>query len=43
MLKSNLRDYGDVNIAVNATITVPNAGTAAAPNNRNSIKKKSSI
>ena len=43
VLKSNLRDYGDVNIAVNATITVPNAGTAAAPNDRNSIKKKSSI
>ena len=35
MLKSSLCDYSDAYIVVKGTITVPNTGTAAAPNNRN--------
>ena len=35
MLKSSLFDYSDAYIAVKGTITVPNTGAAAAPNNRN--------
>ena len=35
MLKSTLFDYSVVYITVKVTITVPYAGTAAAPNNRN--------
>ena len=35
ILKSRLCDYGDTYIAVKRTVTVPNTGTAAAPNNRN--------
>ena len=35
MLQLSLCDYSDAYIAVKGTITVPNTGTAAAPNNRN--------
>ena len=35
MLRSSLCDYSDSHIFVKGTITVPNTGTAAAPNNRN--------
>ena len=35
MLRSSLCDYSDSHILVKGTITVPNTGTAAAPNNRN--------
>ena len=35
MLKSSLYDYSDACILVKGTITVPNTGIAAAPNNRN--------
>ena len=37
MLKSSLCDYSDAYITVKGTITVPNTGTAAAPNNRNEV------
>ena len=37
MLKSSLYDYSDACILVKGTITVPNTGIAAAPNNRNKI------
>ena len=37
MLKSSLHDCSDAYIHVQGTITIPNTGTAAAPNNR---KKK---
>ena len=41
MLKSGLCDYSDAQILVSETITVPNAGTAAALNNgKNIIIKK---
>ena len=35
MLKSDFYDYSDAYIHVRGTITVPNTGAAAAPNNRN--------
>ena len=35
MVRSSLCDYSDAYILVKGTITVPNTGTAAAPNNRN--------
>ena len=35
MVKSYLCDYSDAYIYVKGTITAPNTGTAAAPNNRN--------
>ena len=35
ILMSNLYDYSGARIAVKGTITVPNTGTVAAPNNRN--------
>ena len=35
MVRSYLCDYSDAYIHVKGTITVPNTGTAAAPNNRN--------
>ena len=35
MLSSSLCDYSDAYILVKGTITVPNTGTAATPNNRN--------
>ena len=37
IVKLNLKlcDYSDVYITVKGTITVPNTGTAAAPNNAN--------
>ena len=35
MLKSSPCDYTDAYIAVKGTITVPNTGAAAAPNNKN--------
>ena len=35
ILKSSLCDYSDAYVAVKRTITVPNTGTVAAPNNRN--------
>ena len=35
MLRSSLRDYSDMYILVKGTITVPNTGTAAAPDSRN--------
>ena len=35
MVRSYLCDYSDAYINVKRTITVPNIGTAAAPNNRN--------
>ena len=35
MLKSSLCDYSDTYILVKGSITVPNTGTAAAPNSRN--------
>ena len=38
-LRSRLCDYSDAYILVNATITVPNTGTAANPNNRKNITK----
>ena len=38
MLKSSLCDYRDAYIHYKGTITIPNNGTAAAPNNAN--KKK---
>ena len=34
-LRSRLRDYSDAYIHVKGTITVPNTGTAVAPNNSN--------
>ena len=34
MIRSYLYDYSDVYIHVKGTITVPNTGTAVAPNNR---------
>ena len=34
MLRSSLCDYSDRYMLVKETITVPNTGTAAAPNNR---------
>ena len=34
-IRSNLRDYSETYILVKGTITVPNTGTAVAPNNRN--------
>ena len=37
MLKSSLCDYSDAYILVTGTITVPNTGTAANPNNRKNI------
>ena len=40
MIKSSLCDYGDAYILVKGTITVPNTGEAAAPNNKN---KKNNI
>ena len=35
VIRSNLYDYSDPYIDVKGTITVPNTGTAAAPNSRN--------
>ena len=35
MIGSNLCDYCDTYIHVKGTTTVPNTGTAAAPDNRN--------
>ena len=35
ILRSSLYDYSDAQILVKGTITVPNTGTAATPNNRN--------
>ena len=35
MIRSNLYDYSDAYIHIKETITVPNTGTATAPNNRN--------
>ena len=35
MLKSSLCDHTDVYIAIKETVTVPNTGKAATPNNRN--------
>ena len=35
MLRSGLCDYSEVYILVKGTITVPNTGTAATPNNKN--------
>ena len=35
MLKSSSCDSSDAYIAIKGTITVPNTGTAAVPNNRN--------
>ena len=35
MIRSNLCHYSDVYIHVKGTMTFPNTGTAAAPNNRN--------
>ena len=35
MLKSGLCEYTHAYLAVKRTITVPNTGTTAAPNNRN--------
>ena len=35
MLKASLSDYGNAYIVVKGAITVANAGTVAAPNNRN--------
>ena len=35
MIRSNLCDYGDAQIHVHRTITVPNNGTVAAPYNKN--------
>ena len=35
MLRSSLCHYSDTYLLVKGTITVPNTGTAAAPNNRN--------
>ena len=35
MIRSSLCHYTDAYILVTRTITVPNTGTAAAPNNRN--------
>ena len=34
-LKSSLCDYSDAYIHVKGTVTIPNTGTAAAPDNRN--------
>ena len=38
-LKSSLCDYSDAYIHVKGTVTIPNTGTAAAPDNRNKKKK----
>ena len=35
MIRSDLYDYSDAYIHVKGTMTVPNTGTAATPNNRN--------
>ena len=35
MLRSSLCHYSDTYLLVKGTVTVPNTGTAAAPNNRN--------
>ena len=37
MLKSSLQDYCDAYILASGTITIPNTGTPAAPNNRKNI------
>ena len=37
ILKSSLCDYSDGHIHIKVTITIPNIGTAAAPNNRKKI------
>ena len=34
ILKSSLCDYSDAHIHIKVNITIPNIGTAAAPNNR---------
>ena len=45
MLKWSLSDYSDAYILFKWTITVPNTGTAVAPNNteKNNIQKVRSI
>ena len=46
MIRSSLCDYSNVYILVRGTITLPNTGTAVAPDNRNKkviFKKLSSI
>ena len=40
MLKSSLWDSSDAYILVSRTITVPNKGTVANPNNRKNIRIK---
>ena len=40
MIRSNLCHYSDVYIHVKGTMTFPNTGTAAAPNNRNKKVQK---
>ena len=35
MIRSHLCDYSDAYMHFTETVTVPNTGTAAAPNNRN--------
>ena len=40
MLKSSLCDYSNSYILVSGTITIPNKGTAAVPNNRKTIMIK---
>ena len=37
MLKSSLCDYSDVCIHVHVTITFPNTGKAATPNNKKKV------
>ena len=37
MLKSSFCDYSNTYILVGGTITIPNTGTAANPNNRKNI------
>ena len=37
VLRSSLCDYSDAYILVSGTMTIPNTGTAANPNNRKSI------
>ena len=43
MLKSSLCDYSNAHIPVSGTITVLNAGTLAAPNNRKNIIIKNCV
>ena len=38
MLKSSLCDYSDTYILVSRTITIPNKGAAANPNNRRNLR-----